>query len=135
LGWTFITSEIAIGGIMSYSVEVHDHFSTVINTAYELAPESGDQDNGGVWHFRLNDCDDIEGQVPEINRAVELLSSGQKPCLVTCAQGRNRSAVVVAAFLIRECGYYPAETVAKIQSLRKKALTNKAFVAWLMAEP
>jgi len=48
------------------------------------------------------------------------------------AAGRNRSGIVIAEHLI-QTGWGSAEKViATIQTARHKALTNDAFVAWLM---
>lgn len=84
-------------------------------------------------HARLDDIDEIASQVPEILRAVALVADVRgrgAAVLVTCAQGRNRSALVVAEYLC-QLGNAPADIVAKIQARRANSLMNGAFVAWL----
>jgi len=55
--------------------------------------------------------------------------------LVNCAQGRNRSALVVAEYLCQETSIdvvNPGRSVvAQIQARRPNSLTNTAFVRWL----
>jgi hypothetical protein len=58
-----------------------------------------------------------------------------KTILVTCAQGRNRSGLVMALLLMRITNAPPAEVIDHIKGHRKDALTNSAFVRRLMHTP
>lgn len=131
--WSYILQRLAIGGMLSYASSV-EGFDFVLNCARELAPEDGaEKDPDGIWHIRLDDNDCPEAQRDEIltgvRRLAEALNQGDR-CLVTCAQGRNRSALVIAETLIR-FGYSSIDIVEAIRGKRKRALTNQAFVAWL----
>jgi protein-tyrosine phosphatase len=142
-----ITEHISIGGISSYG---HPSrlvaFKLVLNVAWELTDWGGD--DGGpledstlpngvvVRNGRLDDTDDIEDvrkQEAEIFRVVGLVNQARARgdnVLVTCAAGRNRSALVIAEHLI-QVGGHPHATVKLIQAARSRALSNDAFVAWL----
>lgn len=140
--WSWILDRLAIGGMLSYASPVSEHFDFVLNCARELAPEDGAEKDQGIWHIRLDDNDDPEGQREEIlngvRRLTEALYQGDR-CLVTCAQGRNRSAVVIAETLIQDhyhvqAQYLVQEAIDRIQDVRDHALTNRAFVSWLGRE-
>lgn len=85
----------------------------------------------------LDDCDPIRqgDQVVAIRAAeivIDQLRAGKK-VLVTCHQGRNRSGWVTAMALV---GYYkmPVDKAVKlIQSKRFWALSNRAFVRFLLS--
>lgn len=142
-----ITENISIGGISAYG-ELHEltKFGFVLNVAWELTDGYDDRSrliarveaetlaNGVVVrNARLDDNEEVEEQAVEIQRAVGLVNdaraSGQR-VLVTCAQGRNRSALVIAEHLI-QIGGNADEVVERIQTARHRALTNDAFTAWL----
>lgn len=147
--YSFVSPGIAVGGLLSYG-EPLDQFGLLLNVAWELAPTESNElsdsviGSNTVEHCKLDDNDDVETQVPEILRAVELVRvvrAQNKAVLVTCAAGRNRSALVVAEYLIQSA---PTETEAakrahlnaervidQIQARRHGALTNRAFVKWL----
>lgn len=132
--WSWILGKLAIGGMLSYASPVTEHFDFVLNCARELAPENGaEKDPDGIWHIRLDDNDSPEDQSDEIctgvYRLADALNRGDR-CLVTCAQGRNRSGVVIAETLI-QMGYPAPDIVQAIRDKRRGALTNRAFVAWL----
>jgi protein-tyrosine phosphatase len=148
--YSFVSQGIAIGGVLAYG-EPLEQFGRLLNVAWELAPTESNELSDSVIgknvveHCKLDDNYDVEAQVPEILRAVELVRrarSQNKLVLVTCAAGRNRSALVVAEYLIRSL---PANTTAaarlvsldaervidQIQARRANSLTNPAFVKWL----
>lgn len=137
--YTFLVSDkIAIGGLLAYG-EPLEYFSFVMNVAVEVAPSPGVRGaptgiDKRVIHARINDVEDVQSQVPEILRAAamaRLAHDAGKRILVTCAQGRNRSGVVLAEFLIG-LGHDPKTVIALIQKKRTAALTNRAFVSWLL---
>jgi len=142
-----ITKDISIGGLLSYAKsEQLGQFQFVMNVAWEFTDyESGDSgpfdkdtlENGTVVHMaRIDDVDDVDSvrsQEREILRAVGLLNEARargERALVTCAAGRNRSALVIAEHLIL-VGGKPHEVVTLIQTARNRALNNNAFVRWL----
>lgn len=134
--WTVLSNngKLCIGGLKSYKHPVREHFDFVLNCAYELAPEGEEGlDSDGIHHIRLDDSPDVGSQVDEIFKGVDLLKdalrSGKK-CLVTCAMGMNRSAVVIAEALI-QLGVPADKVIRRIQERRRHALHNRAFVAWL----
>ena len=143
--YSFVSQGIAIGGLSSYG-EPLDAFGLLLNVAWELAPTESNELSDSVigknvvQHCKLDDNHDVEAQVPEILRAVELVRrarSQDKLVLVTCAAGRNRSALVVAEYLIW-CSHgldathiIAARVIDQIQARRSGALTNRAFVKWL----
>lgn len=106
--YSFVSQgEIAIGGILSYA-EPLDHFGFLINVAREFAEEDEEKEtlvyNRRVHQAKLDDCDEVEEQAPEILRAVRLVGEARRTgvkVLVTCAMGRNRSALVAAEHLIQ----------------------------------
>jgi hypothetical protein len=137
--YSFVSPHIAIGGLSSYG-EPLDQFGLLLNVAWELVPtesnELSDSVIGGktVEHCKLDDTYDVLPQVPEILRAVELVRAARaesKVVLVTCAMGRNRSALVVAEHLIQSSGLPAEKIIEQIQARRHNSLRNHAFVAWL----
>ncbi len=132
--FSFIADDLAIGGITAYG-EGH-RFDLRINVAYELDPNKYLFPSKCHMNFRLDDTENhaqVLSQAPEVFRAVERVKEARargRRVLVTCAQGRNRSALVAAEYLV-QCGNRPADVVRKIQERRANALTNTAFVAWL----
>lgn len=137
--FSFVADDIAIGGILAYGQDI-SRFGLCINVAYELVATGGriryDIKGVPLLEFRLDDTSnraEHAAQIPEVLRAVEMLRQARaahKTVLVTCAQGRNRSALVVAEFLV-QCGNRPREVVRKIQERRSRSLTNPIFVEWL----
>ena len=77
--------------------------------------------------------------IREINVAVTfideyLCSTPDKPdptVLVHCTEGRNRSGLIVGAFLIMRRGMDPDSAIALIRSKRANALSNQTFVQQL----
>lgn len=132
--FSFIADDLAIGGVMAYG-EGH-RFDLRINVAYEIDPNKYLFPTRAHANYRLDDTENrraVFQQAPEVFRAVERVREARargRCVLVTCAQGRNRSALVAAEFLI-QCGNHPADVVRKIRERRANALTNEAFVVWL----
>jgi hypothetical protein len=131
---SFVTDHIAIGGVAAYG-EPLGEFGFLMNVAWEmvLGYEESKIDQHVVQHARLDDNFDVEAQLPEILRAVALLTAARgrgETVLVTCAAGRNRSALVVAEHLI-QAGHDAAQVIAAIRTRRADALGNTAFVEWL----
>lgn len=137
--YSFIADDLAIGGITAYG-ETDVRFDLYVQVAYEITDQDpGDQyrhRGSPVLQFRLDDTADSQivlRQASEVFRAVEVVKQARargRRVLVTCAQGRNRSGIVAAEYLI-QCGNKPADVVRKIQERRTGALTNTTFVAWL----
>jgi protein-tyrosine phosphatase len=141
-----VTDDISIGGLRAYGeLPELKKFGLVLNVAWELADgydksksavryESYPLSNGVVVHnARLDDNEEVEEQVPEILRAVGMVNAARargERVLVTCAQGRNRSALVIAEHLI-QAGAQPNEVIERIRAARDRSLLNDAFVAWL----
>lgn len=133
--YSFITNRLAIGGVATGAfIAGLEPFDTVLNVAYEWV-EVIKQKHSLAHHIGFDDTRNIEPELPKIERAVEFVRARRKEgqtVLVTCSQGRNRSGVVVAETLIRE-GYHSAQSVIDtIRERRANALTNPAFVAWLL---
>lgn len=140
----------AIGGVKAYGSDL-SRFGFIMNVAWEVTDYGIDFrrseaahvgmteliGNGQVVHHaRLDDVeeqDDFDRQIPEIMRAVGLVEVARKAgqaVLVTCAAGRNRSALIVAEYLI-QAGENADTVIRSIQANRPLALTNETFVAWL----
>ena len=133
--YSFVNNTIAVGGINSYS-EPLEQFGLIMNVAREfyLSPEDSTIRDQVVRQAQLDDTDKIEPQVPEVLRAVGLVHAARiegKMVLVTCAAGRNRSALVVAEYIIQH-GHDAKKVVSGIQARRANSLTNQAFVNWLL---
>lgn len=144
--YSFVAPGLAVGGLSSYG-EPLDQFGLLLNVAWELAPTESNELSDSViganivQHCKLDDNHDVRPQVPEILCAVEMVRAARaegKLVLVTCAQGRNRSALVVAEYLIQSCAPRGAALAADaeyiidmIQSRRHNSLRNRAFLAWL----
>jgi hypothetical protein len=133
--YSFVSDEIAVGGLLAYGEPLQE-FGFVMNVAWELV-SAGDVVQGRrVEHARLDDNDngDIEPQVPEILRAVKLVAQARQcghSVLVTCAAGRNRSATVVAEYLIQS-GLPAHAVIERIRERRANSLGNQTFVDWLL---
>ena len=139
--WSPVTRKptlLAIGGLMAYSKTL-TRFGLILNVAWELdKARMGPKTACGmpVLFARLDDTEDahiIKRQTPEVLRSVALVREARaagKDVLVTCAQGRNRSGLVIAEYLISS-GLKADAVIKTIQERRANALTNRAFVAWL----
>jgi len=137
--YSFVADGIAVGGITSYGKDIN-RFGLAINVAKEFGSPPGKtvyEIRGiPVLEFRLDDVKDpVEhaAQHDEVLRAVDALRTAHqagKAVLVTCHMGWNRSALVVAEYLV-QCGAPPARVVETIQARRAKSLQNPTFVAWL----
>jgi protein-tyrosine phosphatase len=66
-----------------------------------------------------------------LERIHEALSAGES-VIVHCYSGMNRSALTCAAYLIRHIGLSPSDAILHIRSSRPFALSNPAFVEYLL---
>jgi len=134
--YSFITERLAIGSLMAYGEDLSRHFHFAINVAEEIQrvyPGAPTTDILSM-HCGFDDTHKLVPELPKVERAVGVVlehRSRGKTVLVTCAQGRNRSALVVAEALIRE-GSDPEFVIRTIRERRANALTNGTFVDWLM---
>jgi len=135
--FSYVADDLAVGGILAYADLDFGRFDLALQCAYELAGKPVDKHRGVIVHnFRLDDTKDERahaGQLLEVHRAVGLLTQARRQglrVLVTCAQGRNRSAMVAAEYLIQS-GNRADDVIRKIQERRANSLTNPTFVAWL----
>lgn len=142
-----VTPDISIGGINAYAeTEELRGFGLLLSVAIEFCDE--DRQDQLVYDFpptgqvvHLGRLEDTGGrrhhaQIPEVERCVALVDAARargERVLVTCAMGRNRSALVIAEHLIRT-GMSPDDAVRLLQSARRWALTNDDFVTWLLRE-
>lgn len=107
----------------------------VVYCAKEIQPASYPLHDAGVDVLRCPlDDNGNEPTSSEWNHAVETarrvarrVRSGRRT-LVTCAQGRNRSGLVMALALHMLTGISGRRAVRHIQKLRQDALTNQGFV-------
>ncbi len=134
--YSFITERLAIGGFYAYGEDLEKHFDFAINVAVELQQTLPGAPSNKIpsMHCGFDDTHKLAPELPQIERAVRRVQMHRafgKRVLVTCAQGRNRSGVVVAETLIRE-GSDPEFVVRTIRERRANALTNSTFVEWLM---
>src|SRR3989304_5602776 len=120
--YSFVSPGIAVGGLSAYG-EPLNQFGLLLNVAWELAPSESSElsdsviGTNTVVHAKLDDNFEVEAQGPEVLRAVELVRHARAPgtaALVTCAMGRNRSALVVAEHLIRSSGLDAARIITQI---------------------
>lgn len=136
--YSFITERLAIGGLRAYGLgtELSRNFDFAVNVAEEIAKQMTTKPSSYVAseHCGFDDTHKLAPELPKIESAVRLVQKhrawGQR-VLVTCAQGRNRSALVVAETLIRE-GADPAYVIRTIRERRANSLANTTFVEWLM---
>lgn len=138
--FSFVADDLAVGGLASYGHRNFQKFDLALQVAYELTSGPGPmvtQVKGVPVHqFRLDDTSDVKthaAQELEVLRAVGLLHQARRQglrVLVTCAQGRNRSAMVAAEYLI-QCGNPARATIQKIKERRANSLTNPLFLKWL----
>ena len=74
--------------------------------------------------------EEIRGAVAAAKKVVKVVKGGGK-VLVTCAQGRNRSGLVVALALRMLTRRPPSVIIDKIRSKRLGALSNRWFVRFI----
>lgn len=134
--YSFITERLAIGGVVAYGEDLSGRFHFAINVAEELERACPGVPTTDIlsMHCGFDDTHKIGPELAKIERAVGHVLAHRnrgETVLVTCAQGRNRSALVVAETLIRG-GADPEFVVRTIRERRANALTNTTFVAWLM---
>lgn len=132
--YSFVTDRLALGGVLAYGEDL-SRFDFCLNVAKELEQYGAIRDGNSWAHCGFDDVLDIDSQLPQIERAVRMVVERRlrgETILITCAQGRNRSGVVLAEALIQTSKATPAEVVRVVQERRANALTNRAFVAWLL---
>lgn len=134
--YSFVTDRLALGGVRAYAEDL-SRFDFCLNVAQEVEHHfGGPLREAGAWaHCGFDDVLDIDSQLPQIERAVRMVVERRlrgETILITCAQGRNRSGVVLAEALIQTSKATPQQIVQTIQERRANALTNRAFVAWLL---
>jgi protein-tyrosine phosphatase len=82
----------------------------------------------GLREIEVVPLEDGPGNDPRLFRravdALEDLARSHPPVLVQCHAGRSRSAVVVAAYLMRSLGIGPDEAVARVAARRSIALSE-----------
>jgi len=113
---------------------------TVVLCAAEEQP-SDSQLSG----FEVIRCPFLDnGELPEIAILAQISSTADlvatralafRSTLVTCAQGRNRSGLVVALALLRILRCSGEQAVAYVRRMRPQALTNESFVSYLALAP
>ncbi len=136
--YSFITERLAIGGVRAYGLgtELARNFDFAVNVAEEIEKAMLTKPSHHIasMHCGFDDTHKLAPELPKIERAVQLVQMHRafgRRVLVTCAQGRNRSALVVAETLIRE-GASPEFVVRTIRERRANSLANTTFVEWLM---
>lgn len=67
------------------------------------------------------DHDEMLRQFPLVNARVRACLADSRPVLVHCVAGRQRSAAVVAAFLMSRDGLDPSAAIARVKSVRREA--------------
>jgi protein-tyrosine phosphatase len=115
-------------------------FGTVVLCAHEIQPA-----NALLLGIEVLRCPlDDNGSGPSLSewrRATRTAAQvarrvrSRRRTLVTCAQGRNRSGLVVALALHDLYGWSGAACVGIVQRLREGALTNPGFVRALRSLP
>lgn len=131
MSYNFITRTLAMGSYPPPGSPIP--FDVLVLCAEELQPPASAYPGVTVLHVPLDDADPTGD---EILRAVAAgknvaarLRQGAR-VLVTCAQGRNRSGLVVGLAL-EELDVPWATAVRRIRQNRENALTNRAFVRFL----
>jgi len=112
-------------------------FQTLVLTAAELQPDARAY-GSAVEVLRCRLADNPEGPtryewnaILTVAAAIDRRLRGGRRILVTCAQGRNRSGIVMAVVLHRLYNWSGEKCVRWIQSRRQDSLTNPGFVAAL----
>lgn len=141
--WTFVADRLAIGGVLVYSKDTSS-FGLRLNVAAELSEYCGDMvvdssfDDGAMDEF-------TSGAIEQAARLVVKAHRAQSSVLVTCAEGRNRSAVVAARSMMLLWGMDAATAIQQVKDARNAyfretqhtshdcVLTNKDFVRWLLS--
>ncbi len=125
------------GSVYTSSRSWHQHgISVVIDLAGAMDPSLSVYFAWGLYvYWPIED-----GPMPEeatirslAEFALQMMREGHK-VLVRCQAGHNRSGLVTARVLIAD-GWSPTDAVSKVRDARGPlALTNRAFVDWLLNE-
>jgi len=132
MGYSYIIEPVlAQGSFPIPGTELRGIFDVLVLCAYELQFPASTYPGVTVLHVPLDDTDHPTPQ--EIRLAIQAgenvaarLRAGAR-VLTTCAMGRNRSGLVTGIAL-ETLGVSAYDTTQLIQSKRKNALTNSAFV-------
>ena len=114
---------------------VCDQFDVIVFCAEEFQPDAKLFPGVIVWRCGIDDADITRREENLVfttaDNAENAYSEGLR-VLVTCWQGRNRSAVVAAASMILR-GYTPRQAIATVRARRKVSyvLSNPSFVRFL----
>jgi protein-tyrosine phosphatase len=108
---------------------------TLILAAVEYQPQSALFPGVEVLHAGIDDApslskDELDKVMAAAYVAGKRLLRNQT-VLVTCAMGRNRSALIAALALCARYGMRPDESIKRLRAARGKALTNTYFEALL----
>ena len=106
-----ITAQLWLGGAPTYKRDhdliVANGITAVVNIRAERQDDTAFYDRHGITHVQYKVPDVTVPEVAVITAAVEWIESqieDGRVVLVHCAKGRGRSAVLVAAYLMREEG-------------------------------
>ena len=111
---------------------------TLVLCAMELQPDSSAYPGIRVIHAPLDDfrMDDRTNRIANnVAKQVAHEVLNRRRVLVTCAQGRNRSGLVVALALRNLTGASGRRCREAVQMARENALTNSSFAAYLDSLP
>ena len=110
-------------------------FDVLVLAAKELQPPAYEFSGVDVIHAGIDDARLTPQEAAIVNRAalavVDHVKAGKK-VLVTCAAGRNRSALIAAIALMQLKRTNGFQVVRHIRSKRKGALTNPFFTRALI---
>jgi hypothetical protein len=122
-----------------FSVERGDHqdlgITAAINAGGHHAYPLVDHGIRLYETWPLEDSDDLTSvsrYLDDILRNLQQMIRAGHSVLVHCYSGMNRSALVCAAFLIREHHFRPADAIKHVQSERPFALQNASFRMYLL---
>ena len=69
----------------------------------------------------------------EVSRFLGVLSRARGPVVVHCTHGQNRSGYFVVQFLVRQCGYTPADALAAFAQARPPGILRDNYVNAILA--
>lgn len=134
---TRITSHLWIGSAPLGNTDLRAKgFRALVLAAEEIQPSASYFPGVLVIHAPLDDRKPTPREIRIARLAasdvVDIVQSGGQ-VLVTCAQGRNRSALIVGLAMKKLMpGLRPSDVIAYIQSMRDDSLTNPWFVELIM---